>query len=643
MDKRHWMAAGVAVLFALRAAGAVAGPEADRCGGAKLKAAARHAKGSFACQASALRHGEAVDPACLATATAKLAATFGQAEARGGCVTADDEGAAQAIADAARVAADSALSPAPTTESRVCASAKMQAAGRYLSVRLNCYGKAASRGLAPAGRCLVVAEDRLASAVAKAESRGGCATVDDAGALRGLAESAAADLVRALSPVCGDSLQGPSQECESSDDAACPDLCNRSCTCDPPPVCGDGVARLPEECDDGDVVDGDGCSSSCQLENASSVCAGTASAPGTALNAVFVSNRFSAPIFLTAPRLDVKRLFVVERKGYVRILKLADDSVLTTPFLDLSDRTTTVGERGFLSMAFDPDYESNGRFFVSYTSLAGDLVLDRYEVDSGNPDLADPSTRKELLVVAHPGASNHNGGQLQFGGDGYLYWSMGDGGTGANAQDDASMLGKMLRLDVNHDSAPFVTVPPTNPGYAGGMSPLEYVWAKGLRNPWRFSFDRLTGDLYIGDVGAGAVEEISFAPAASTGGENYGWNTFEGSTCNKPPCPDPPLGFTGPVHEYTHGGKHCAVIGGYAYRGCAMPGLAGNYFFSDLCSSFVRTFEVSGGVSTNLLDRTKDAKSAGAYWGGIFSWGEDARGEIYLISGNNSIFRMEPE
>jgi glucose/arabinose dehydrogenase len=187
-----------------------------------------------------------------------------------------------------------------------------------------------------------------------------------------------------------------------------------------------------------------------------------------------------------------------------------------------------------------------------------------------------------------------------------------------------------------------VTVPPTNPHYIDGTTELEYLWAKGLRNPWRFSFDRLTGDLYIGDVGAGDREEIDYAPATSAGDENYGWPIFEGTTCQNGPCPDPPTGFTFPVHEYPHG-RPCAVMGGYVYRGCAMPDFAGTYFYSDLCAAFVRTFEVVGGLATNHDDRTDDAKSAGASLQGVISWGQDARGEIYLVLGNNSIYRIEPE
>jgi len=643
MDRGRLLATLIAALVAAGAGRATADPAADRCGGSKTKAAAKYARGLFACHAYALRRGEAVDPECTARAGGKLASTFHSAELVGGCVTADDEAAAQAVVDTARADVDALLTPGATEEARACAGSKLRAAGRYLSSRLGCYGKAARRSEGPSDGCLAAAFEKLVLGFAAAESASGCTTTGDHEAVRDIDEDAAGDLVSALSPVCGDAIQGPTQECEGNDDAACPGLCSQSCVCVLPPECGDGVAELPEECDDTNLSDGDGCSAFCQLEDASALCTGIQPATGTAIDAILVSNDFVTPIFLTAPRLDATRLFVVEREGYIRILNLVDNSVNPTRFLDIDDLTTTGGERGLFSMAFDPDYESNGRFFVSYTNTSGDLVLARYEVDSIDPEVADESTRQELLVVPHPGSANHNGGQIQFGGDGHLYWSIGDGGDGDGAMDDATMLGKIHRLDVSHDAAPFVSVPPTNPNYDDGMDDIEYVWAKGLRNPWRFSFDRLTGDLYIGDVGADSREEVSFAPATSPGGENYGWNTFEGFRCNKSPCPNPPTGFTMPVHDYPHVGGGCAVMGGYVYRGCAMPDLAGTYFFSDLCSAFVRTIEVIGGAAVNLTDRTNDAKSAGANFVGVNSWGEDARGEIYIINGNNSIYRMEPE
>ncbi|HXC51449.1 MAG TPA: PQQ-dependent sugar dehydrogenase [Candidatus Limnocylindrales bacterium] len=640
MNKGRIVAAFIAALVLACAGQSAADPAANRCGGSKTKGAARYAKSFFACHASALRSGEAVDPECTSRAASKLASAFNKAELLGGCVTTDDETIAQGIVDDTRTSIDALLTPDPTDEARACAATKLQGAGRYLSGRLACYGKPAARGFGPNDECLEMAYERLVSAFSSAETRGGCTTTGELDAVRDLDEDAARSVVQALSPVCGDAIKGPTQECEIGDDGNCPGLCSQSCICVIPPECGDGVAELPEECDDGNLTDGDGCSALCQLENASALCTGVETTAGTSIDAILVSSDFIAPIFLTAPRLDARRVFVVERGGLIRILNLVDNSIDPTPFLDISDLTTNGGERGLFSMAFDPDYESNGRFFISYTNTSGDLVLARYEVS--DPNTADESTRKELVLVPHPGAANHNGGQLQFGSDGYLYWSMGDGGSGVNAQDDASMLGKLLRLDVDHDSAPFVTVPATNPHYAGGASELEYIWAKGLRNPWRFSFDRMTGDLYIGDVGAGSVEEVDYSPASSIGGENYGWNIFEASTCHSPPCPDPPTGFTFPVHEYTHA-SGCAVMGGYVYRGCSMPDLQGTYFFSDLCGAFIHTFEIAGGAATNVTDRTNDAKSAGATFVGVVSWGQDARGEIYIINGNNSIYRMEPQ
>ena len=618
---------------------AAADAAADRCGSAKAKAAAKYARSLFSCYASALRDGEAVDPECTAKASGKLVSMFDKAELAGGCVTSDDEGSAQTVVDDARTAVETLLAPDPAEEALACASTKLKTAGRHIQSRLACYGKSAARSQAPGEECLTMAYTRLVSGFSKAESRGGCTTTGDLDAVNVVDEDAVEELVRALSPVCGDGIQGPTQECEDGDEAACPGLCNAQCICAFPPECGDGEAELPEECDDGGLTDGDGCSATCQLENATALCTGVASAAGTNIDAIFVTSEFLAPTFLTAPPLDATRVFVTEREGYVRILNLADNSVNPVPFLDINDLTTTGGERGLFSMAFDPDYETNGRFYISYTNTGGDLVLARYEVDPGDPNVADESTREELLLVPHPGASNHNGGQVQFSPDGYIYWSMGDGGS--NSQDDMTMLGKMLRLDVDHDAPPFVSVPPTNPHFVDGTTDLEYVWAKGLRNPWRFSFDRATGDLYIGDVGAGDREEIDYQPASSTGAENYGWPIFEGSTCNNGPCPDPPTGFTFPIHEFSHG-QSCAVMGGFVYRGCAMPDFHGTYFFSDLCGAYIRTFEVVGGTLMDFADRTTDAKSAGAMFTGVVSWGQDARGEIYIINGNNSIYRMEP-
>lgn len=642
MRQSRIVAMVVVALLMSGAGQAAADPVADRCGGTKAKAVAKYAKTIFVCQAKALRRGEPVDPNCRTKAAGRLTQSFDKAESSGGCATLDDETDFHTDMDAALAAVEALLSPGSNQDALKCASGKLRTSGRHIGARINCYGRTAVRGFGPDDRCLERSNKKLVAGFSSAERRGGCTTTADSGVVSDFDHDTAQSLVRLVSPVCGDALLGPLQECEDPEDTACPGLCSQSCVCVVPPECGDGVAELPEECDDMNLQDGDGCSSLCQLEDATALCTGVAAAVGTQINATLISDEFTAPLFLTAPPLDARRLFVVERRGLIRILNLVDNSVAPAPFLNIDALTTTGGERGLLSMAFDPGYEDNGRFFISHTNTSGDLVLARYEVDGDNSDLADESTRQEILVVPHPGASNHNGGQVQFSPDGYLYWGMGDGGKGLEAQDDNFMLGKILRLDVTHDSAPFATVPPTNPHYVDGTSDLEYVWAGGLRNPWRFSFDRLTGDLYIGDVGAGHREEVNFAPASSIGGENYGWNTFEGTRCARSSCPEPPIGFTMPVHEYPHT-EGCAVMGGYAYRGCAMPGLAGSYFFTDLCSTLVQTFEMAGGVATNLTDRTDDARSTGAVFTGVVSWGQDARGELYIINGNNRIYRIDPE
>ncbi|MEP6802335.1 MAG: PQQ-dependent sugar dehydrogenase, partial [Acidobacteriota bacterium] len=275
------------------------------------------------------------------------------------------------------------------------------------------------------------------------------------------------------------------------------------------------------------------------------------------------------------------RLFLTEQSGRVRIWN--GTSVQPGAFLDVSGLVSCCGERGLLSIAFHPQYASNGLFFADYTNSAGNTVIARYRV-SGNPDVADAASGVVLMTITQP-FSNHNGGQLQFGPDGDLYIGMGDGGSAndpmCNAQRDDVLLGKLLRIDVNVSAPPYYTVPSDNPFRPGGV-PNE-VWSKGLRNPWRFSFDRGTGDLWIGDVGQGAREEVDFAPRSSGGGSgrNYGWKLMEGTICGEagasgcPTSPAPPAcgssSYTAPVYEYGHGAGDCSITGGYVYRGSAMP------------------------------------------------------------------------
>ncbi|HEU5322281.1 MAG TPA: PQQ-dependent sugar dehydrogenase, partial [Methylomirabilota bacterium] len=292
--------------------------------------------------------------------------------------------------------------------------------------------------------------------------------------------------------------------------------------------------------------------------------------PGAGVALARVPGAFSGPLYVTAPPADTARLFVVEKTGAIRIVRR--DTLLARPFLDLTDSVSGGGEQGLLGLAFHPDYGVNRRFFVHYTDRAGDTRLVRYQVSS-DPDSADYGSGVHLLFVDQPFA-NHNGGWIGFGPDGYLYMGLGDGGSGGdpqgNGQNLGTLLGKILRLDV--DGGTPYGIPPDNP-FVDSAGARGEVWAYGLRNPWRASFDRLTGDLFIGDVGQGGWEEISVQPAASAGGENYGWNVMEGTHCYAAPTCDA-TGLVAPVTEYaTRDG--CAVTGGYVYRGTAVPAIAG--------------------------------------------------------------------
>ena len=273
------------------------------------------------------------------------------------------------------------------------------------------------------------------------------------------------------------------------------------------------------------------------------------------------------------------RLFLVEQGGLVRVLK--DGVELANPFLDIENRISAGGERGLLSLAFAPDYKSSGYFYVWYTDQVGSTVLSRFSV-SGNPDVADAGSEETILTVVQP-FSNHNGGRLQFGPDGFLYLGLGDGGSAGdpqgNAQNMNTLLGKLIRIDVDPVHGTY-TVPEDNP-FLGAGNTEDEIWASGLRNPWRISFDSQTGDLYIADVGQANQEEVNFQPANSTGGENYGWNEMEGSLCFEANCNM--TGLVLPVAEYNHG-QGCSVTGGEVYRGNAYPDLDGMYLYGDFCS-----------------------------------------------------------
>jgi glucose/arabinose dehydrogenase len=323
------------------------------------------------------------------------------------------------------------------------------------------------------------------------------------------------------------------------------------------------------------------------------------------------------------------RLFVLEQGGRIRILK--HGALLPTPFLDISDRVSCCRERGLFSVAFPPGYASKGYFYVDYTDLAGNTVVARYRLGA-HADVADPASEQVVLRVSQP-FGNHNGGQLAFGPDGLLYVGLGDGGDGGdpqnNAQNPGTLLGKILRIDVESAASPYA-VPPSNP-FVGTAGRRPEIWAQGLRNPWRFSFDRSTGDLYIGDVGQNAFEEIDFQPASSPGGENYGWRIMEGLHCFNPvSCSQ--FGLTLPVTEYDHT-QGCSVTGGLVYRGTTFPRLQGTYVYGDFCSGRLWGLRFDGTSWHNdvLLDTGRR----------ISSFGEDQVGSLYLADyGSGQILKI---
>jgi glucose/arabinose dehydrogenase len=314
------------------------------------------------------------------------------------------------------------------------------------------------------------------------------------------------------------------------------------------------------------------------------------------------------------------RLFVIEKPGRIRILE--NDQLVDAPFLDITDRVGSGGnEQGLLGLAFHPQYAQNGRFFVNYTDKSGKDTIARFQVSS-DPNVADPNSEVKLLSIDDP-FPNHNGGVLAFGPDGYLYAGLGDGGSAGdpfgNGQNTKALLGKILRLDV--DSAEPYAVPADNPFG-------NEVWAYGLRNPWRFSFDKSTGDLYIGDVGQNAWEEIDFLPAGSPGGTNFGWNFREGAHDYKG---GGPVGMLDPVAEYSHQEGGCSVTGGYVYRG-SMSEWNGIYLYADYCSGLMWGLINSNGTwqSQPLFDLDVT----------ITSFGQDTAGELYILSDSGGVFRL---
>ncbi len=328
---------------------------------------------------------------------------------------------------------------------------------------------------------------------------------------------------------------------------------------------------------------------------------------------------FSNPLNLQHANDD--RLFVVEQGGKIKIIQ-SDGTVNTTPYLDLSGQISSGGERGLLGLAFHPDYANNGYFFVNYTKPNGDTQISRFSVDSGNPDLADENSELPIIGYSQP-FSNHNGGCLAFGPDGYLYIASGDGGSsgdpGNRAQNINLLLGKLLRIDVDNPSGGNnYGIPADNP-FVGNPNAREEIWAYGLRNPWRFSFDLTENNLWIGDVGQSSREEVNRVNIGEAG-LNYGWRCYEGTqTFNTQGCP-PQSEFTFPLAEYTHAGGNCSITGGYVYRGSVYSDIEGLYFFADYCSGMIGTVDAAG----NLVDH-------GDFSGNWVSFGEGFDKELYII------------
>jgi hypothetical protein len=346
-----------------------------------------------------------------------------------------------------------------------------------------------------------------------------------------------------------------------------------------------------------------------------------------------IAGDIAFPIGLTSPP-DDPRLFVLERGGRIRVIQ--DGAVLPGPFLDISAKVSTEGEQGLLGLAFVPDYASSGRFLVHYSDVAGVSRISAFQV-SPDPNRADPASEVSLLTLAHLSAF-HQGGQLAFGPDGMLYVSFGDGGSArrdddGRAQSLGDLYGSVLRIDVSSGSA--YTVPADNP-FVETAGALPEIWSYGLRNPWRFSFDRTTGDLYVADVGQSDWEEVNRARAADGSGRglNFGWNVMEGPDCVRAGCDQ--TGLTPPTVLYDHG-IGCAIIGGYVYRGAALPSLQGQYLFGDLCLGWVKSFAAADETPAPVDQPDLSPGES------ITSFGEDAAGELYILTERGSVFKIVPQ
>jgi glucose/arabinose dehydrogenase len=383
--------------------------------------------------------------------------------------------------------------------------------------------------------------------------------------------------------------------------------------------------------------------------------AATAASGATPLTAARIASGLTRPVFVTSPPGD-PRLFIVEQRdgddlGQILVFKYGSGGgVQAQPFLTVGPLANG-NEQGLLGLAFAPDYATSGRFYIDYTDSLGHTHIERRTVSPGNPDVA--SAAAETLMFIYQPYNNHNGGWIGFGPDGYLYIAMGDGGSGGDpgnrAQNPDSLLGKMLRIDVSPQVG--YAIPPDNP-YVGAIPGRDEVYAIGLRNPFRNSFDRATGDFLIGDVGQNIYEEIDFAPAGLGRGKgvNFGWPCYEGehnydltrptvcTNCSNRPC----MQF--PAFEYDHSSARCSVTGGYVYRGSAIPDLVGTYFFADYCAAKIYSGTFAGDTLTNVVDRTTELDPINTLINvnSISSFGEDAAGELYICDLGGEVFKIVP-
>ncbi|GAB4198616.1 MAG: PQQ-dependent sugar dehydrogenase [Wenzhouxiangellaceae bacterium] len=356
-----------------------------------------------------------------------------------------------------------------------------------------------------------------------------------------------------------------------------------------------------------------------------------------AIEVIAVGGNISQGIDLTSANDGSNRLFVIQQTGEIRIWD--GNQTLPTPFLDLDPLTNGGGEQGLLGLVFHPDYETNGFFYVNYTDLAGDTVVARYQV-SANPNIADAASAQTVLTFNQT-AGNHNGGDMHFGADGMLYISSGDGGLNPfDSQDNATLLGNLLRIDVNSDDFPGnpdrnYAIPADNP-LVGVSGAAPEIWVSGLRNPWRFSFDRLNGDLFIGDVGEDQWEEINWLAAGGVGGENFGWPCFEGDEVafTGPQCQSPGA-YVLPIIQLPHASppaNNCSVIGGYRYRGAQFTGMQGWYFYSDWCTGVLWAARDDGGGWQSF-----EVGSVSPFT--VTGYAEDENGELFAVGGEQ-IFQI---